>query len=349
MDFLNNIQVWQAFWFVVIGAAVFLFLWLDGFDLGIGMTLPFVKSKDQQLAALNVIWPVWDGNELYGLIGGGAIFATFPVVFAGLLSGLYPWVVLLLLGIMLRPIVFEAWSNETGSKTLWTWLFAIASFLIPFVAGVALGTTIAGMPINAQGVWDHGHGFWEALSPLSVLCGLSVVALTLLQGSAYLVKRTTGELQAQARKDLTPRTLLAGILLVLVLVTALLSPGLFDGKPLAVVGIVLGLVFILGGLVGVWLHRDAKSSESAPYWFSSAIIAGTMILVGGIQFPNMIRSTLDPSFSLSIFKPGVSNPINSLALIAVIATVALAITAVYSIIIYRVFKGKIDHKTHQHY
>ena len=349
MDFLNNIQVWQAFWFVVIGAAVFLFLWLDGFDLGIGMTLPFVKSKDQQRAALNVIWPVWDGNELYGLIGGGAIFATFPVVFAGLLSGLYPWVVLLLLGIMLRPIVFEAWSNEPGNKTLWTWLFAISSFLIPFVAGVALGSTIAGLPINDQDVWDHSHGFWEALSPLSVLTGLAVVGLTLLQGSAYLVKRTSGELQAQARKDLTPRTLFAGVLLVLVLLSALLNAGLFDGKPLAVVGIVVGLVFILGGLVGVWLNRSEKSSESAPYWFSSAIIAGTMILVGGIQFPNMIRSTLDPSFTLTIYKAGVSNPANSLIFIGVLGAVALAITAVYTILVYRIFKGKVDHKSHHHY
>ena len=349
MDFLNNIQFWQVLWFLVIGTAIFLFLWLDGFDLGIGMTLPFMKDKNQQLSALNVIWPIWDGNELYGLIGGGAIFATFPVVFAGLLSGLYPWVVLLLIGIMLRPIVFEAWSNETGDKTLWTWLFAISSFLIPFVAGVALGTTIAGMPINAQMVWDHGHGFWEALSPLSVLCGLAVVGLALLQGSAYLVKKTSGELQAQARKDLTPRTLFAGVALVLVLVVALLSPGLLDGKPLAVVGIVLGLVFILVGLVGVWLHRDEKSPEGAAYWFSSAVIAGTMILVCGVQFPNMIRSTIDPSFTLTIFKAGVSNPLNSLALIGVIGAVALAITAVYTVLVYRIFKGKVDHKSHLHY
>ena len=349
MEIFNNIQFWQVFWFVVIGAALFLFLWLDGFDLGIGMTLPFMKNDQQRLAALNVIWPTWDGNELYGLIGGGAIFATFPVVFAALLSGLYPWVVLLLLGIMLRPIAFEAWSNETGNKTGWTWLFACASLLIPFVAGVALGTTIAGMPINKDMVWDHGHGFWEALSPLSVLCGLAVVGLALLQGSAYLVKRTSGELQAQARKDLAPRTIFAGVVLVLVLVTALLSPGLFDGKPLAVAGIVVGLIFILVGLVGVWLHKDDKSPDAAAYWFSSAVIAGTMILVGGVQFPTMIRSTLDPSFTLTIFKDGVSNPLNSLALIGVLGAVALAITAVYSVLVYRIFKGKVDHKTNAHY
>jgi cytochrome d ubiquinol oxidase subunit II len=345
---MTELQFWQSFWFLVIGAAIFLFLWLDGFDLGIGMTLPFLKTHDHRLGALNIIWPVWDGNELYGLIGGGAIFATFPVVFAALLSGLYPWVVLLLIGIMLRPVAFEAWNHEPKNKAFWEWLFALTSFLIPFVAGVALGTTIAGMPINQSMVWDHGHGFWEALSPLSVLTGLAVVSLALLQGSAYLVKKTAGEIAAQARKDLTPRTIFAAAALVLVLVTALVQVPELLGKPLAIAGIVIGLVLILGGLAGVWLHRT-QGSESAPFWFSSAVIAGTMVLVGGIQFPTMIRSTLDPSFSLTIFKDGVSNPVNSLSLIGFIGAVALAITAVYTVLVYRIFKGKVDHKSHAHY
>ena len=348
---MTELFFWQSFWFLVIGAAIFLFLWLDGFDLGIGMTLPFMKNPEQRLSALNVIWPVWDGNELYGLIGGGAIFATFPVVFACLLSGLYPWVVLLLLGIMMRPIAFEAWLHEKPeAKGIWEWVFACSSFLIPFVAGVALGSTIAGMPINADQVWDKGHGFWEALSPLSVLCGLAVVALALLQGSAYLVKRTSGPLAAQARQDLTARTLFAAVTLVLVLVAAVISVPELLSKPLAIGGIAVGLVLILGGLAGVWLNKSEKSPEAAPFWFSSAVIAGTMVLVGGIQFPTMIRSTLDPAkLSLAINTPGVSNPVNSLMLIGIIGAVALAITAVYTVLVYRLFKGKVDHKSATHY
>jgi cytochrome d ubiquinol oxidase subunit II len=345
---MTELIFWQAFWFVVIGAALFLFLWLDGFDLGIGMTLPFLKNADHRRAVLNVIWPVWDGNELYGLIGGGAIFATFPTVFATLLSGLYPWVVLLILGIMLRPISFEAWNHEPKNKAVWEWLFAACSFVIPFVAGVALGTTIAGMPINQDRVWDHGHGFWEALSPLSVLTGLSVVALTLLQGSAYVIKKTTGPLADSARASLTPRTLFAAAALVLTLIAAVFTlPDLWS-RPVAVAGIVAGLILILAGLIGVWLHRK-ESPDAAPFWFSSLTVAGTLVLVGGIQFPIMIRSTIDPAFSLTIFGDGVSNPLESLRLIGIIAAVALAVTAVYSILVYRVFKGKIDHKSNAHY
>jgi cytochrome d ubiquinol oxidase subunit II len=345
---MTELQFWQSFWFLVIGAALFLFLWLDGFDLGIGMTLPFLKTPEHRLTVLNVIWPVWDGNELYGLIGGGAIFATFPVVFAALLSGLYPWVVLLLLGIMLRPVAFEAWNQEPKNKAVWEWLFALCSFLIPFVAGVALGTTVAGMPINKDMVWDHGHGFWEALSPLSVLTGLAVVALTLLQGSSYIIKKTKGALADQARKDLTFRVIFAAAALVLALLAALVTLPELWSKPLAAAGIIVGLILILGGLAGVWLNRT-QGSEAAPFWFSSAVIAGTMILVGGIQFPTMIRSTLDPDFTLTIFKDGVSNPLNSLQLIGILAAIALAVTAVYTILVYRIFKGKTDHKTHLHY
>lgn len=344
---MTELMFWQSFWFLVIGAALFLFLWLDGFDQGVGMTLPFMKNDQHRLAALNAIWPVWDGNELYGLIGGGAIFATFPVVFAAILTGLYPWVVLLLIGIMLRPIAFEAWSHEPKSKMIWAWVFALTSFLIPFVAGVALGTTVAGMPLNADQAWDHGHGFWEALSPLSVLMGLSVVALVLVQGSSYLVKRTSGELQAQARKDLAPRVVFAAIVLVLTLITAVITLPEMWTKPLIWVGLIVGLVLILGGLAGVWVTKE--KGEVAPYWFSSATIAGTLVLIGGLQFPTMIRSTLSPEYTLTVFTPHVSNPLGSLALIGIVAAVALALTAVYTIIVYRLFKGKVDHKTHAHY
>jgi cytochrome d ubiquinol oxidase subunit II len=345
---MTELMFWQVFWFVVIGAALFLFLWLDGFDLGIGMTLPFLKSADHRRAVLNVIWPVWDGNELYGLIGGGAIFATFPTVFATLLSGLYPWVVLLIIGIMLRPVAFEAWNHEPKSKTGWEWGFAACSFLIPFVAGVALGTTIAGMPINQDRMWDHGHGFWEALSPLSVLTGLSVVALALLQGSAYLVKKTSGALADAARATLGPRTLFAGLALVLTLVAALFTLPELWSRPAAVAGITAGLVLILVGLAGVWLNRK-KGADAAPFWFSSLVVAGTLVLVGGVQFPVMIRSTLDPALSLTVFADGVSNPVDSLRLIGFIAAGALAVTAVYSVLVYRIFKGKIDHKSNAHY
>jgi cytochrome d ubiquinol oxidase subunit II len=353
MDFLNNIAFWQALWFGLIGAALFLFIWLDGFDLGIGMNLPFLKDETQKRGVLNTMWPVWDGNELYGLIGGGAIFATFPVVFAGLLSGLYPWLVLVLVFIMLRPVVFEAWNNETGNKAIWEWLFAAASFTIPFVAGVAIGGTIAGLPYNAAMEWDPAHGFWEALSPFSVTLGLAVVAVCWVHGSTYVIKKMVGPVADNARANLLPQLAIAAVLLVAVVAQSLFLPSIFDGAvhPLYVIGLVLALVLVLGGLAVVFLHYKGGEGvqQSMAFFGSSLIIAGAFVLIGAIQFPTMVRSSLGPQFDLTIFKEGVSNPLNSLQFIGVAAVIALAITAVYTILVFRIFKGKVDHKTNAHY
>ena len=353
MDFLNNLAFWQALWFLLIGAALFLFIWLDGFDLGIGMNLPFLKQENQKRAILNTMWPVWDGNELYGLIAGGAIFATFPVVFAGLLSGLYPWLVLVLVFIMLRPVVLEAWNNEMGSKALWEWLFAGASFTIPFVAGVALGGTIAGLPYNGKMEWDSANGFWEVLSPFSVTLGLAVVSVCWVHGSTYVVKKTTGTLADNARANLPLQLGAAAVLLVFVVVQAVLLPGALtsftDGThPLAILGLVLALILVLGGLATVFLNYK-KQSETLAFVGSSSLIAGAFVLIGAIQFPTMVHSSLGNQFDLTIFKEGVSNPLGSLQFIGIVAVIALSITAVYSILVFRIFKGKVDHKTNPHY
>ncbi len=350
MDFFNNIAFWQTLWFLLIGAALFLFIWLDGFDLGIGMNLPFLKDEHQKRGVLNTMWPVWDGNELYGLIGGGAIFATFPVVFAGLLSGLYPWLVVVLVFIMLRPVVFDACNNETGNKAFWEWTFAAASFTIPFVAGVAIGGTIAGLPYNAKMEWDPANGFWEVLSPFSVTMGLAVVSVCWVHGSTYVIKKMVGPVAEDARKNLPLQLVLAAVLLVAVVAQSLFLPSIFDGAvhPLYVIGLVIALVLVLGGLAVVFLNYK-KDKETLAFIGSSSIIAGAFVLIGAIQFPTMVHSSLGAQFDLTIFKEGVSNPLNSLQFIGIAAVIALAITAVYTILVFRIFKGKVDLKTNLHY
>jgi len=351
MDFLNNIDLWRTLAFIVVGTGLTVFVWLDGFDLGIGMGLPFMKDDNLKRGVLNTMWPVWDGNELWGLIGDGAIFATFPVVFAGLLSGLYPWLVLVLVFIMLRPVVFEAWNNETGNKAVWEWVFAAASFVIPFVAGVAIGGTIAGLPFNGNMVWDKDAGFWLVLSPFSITLGLAVVATTLVHGSTYIIKKTTGPAADYARANLPLQLILAAVLLVAVVVQVLFLPNLFDGThPLAIAGLVVALVLVLGGLAVVFLNYKGEGpKQSMAFVGSSAIIFGAFVLIGSLQFPTMVHSSLGSQFDLSIFKDGVSNPLNSLQFIVTAGLIALTITAVYTAFVYRIFKGKVDHKSLPHY
>jgi cytochrome d ubiquinol oxidase subunit II len=343
---MTLLAFWQSYWFILVGAALFIFTWLDGFDLGIGMMLPFAKTPAQRQTHLNTIWPLWDGNELYGLIGGGAIFASFPVVFAGLLSGLYPWVVILMVFVMLRPVSFEAWVHDRKARRFWEFLFSLSSFFIPFVIGVAVGSTMAGLPYNANMVWDPAHSFWEALSPLSVLMGAAFVAVSLVHGSAYLVRKTTGELAQQARSNLLTQTIVAALLVAAVALVALLggadltgAPGV--GKPFAPIGVPLALALLLVALVGIFVTR-ARDKDSRPFVFSSLLVGGLWLLIGAIQFPTMVRSSISPDFDLTIFKDGVSNPIYSLQLLGILGFIGLAIVGVYTVFVYRIFKGKID-------
>lgn len=341
---MTDLTFWQAYWFFIIGAAFFLFLWLDGFDLGIGMTLPYFKTGDQRATLLNVIWPLWDGNELYGLIGGGAIFATFPVVFTALLSGLYPWVTLLLVFVMLRPVAFEAWLHDVKARRLWEMVFSVSSFMIPFVAGVAFGGTMAGLPYNQDALWDPAHSFFEVLSPLSVLTGLAFVAISLVHGSAYLIRKAADDVAAQARKNLLPQLIVAAVVFVAVIVLMLLGIGGAD-RPLAVL-IPAAIAVIAVGLVGTGV---ARTGNRQPFLWSSLTIFGGFLLIASFQFPVMIRSSLGAGNDLSIFKAGVSNPVNSLSFIGLLGLVGLAVVLVYTILVYRLFKGKVDHKANAHY
>ena len=343
---MTPLAFWQSYWFIIIGAALFIFTWLDGFDLGIGMRLPFTKSSEHRLIQLNTIWPLWDGNELYGLIGGGAIFASFPVVFAGLLSGLYPWVVLLMVFVMLRPVSFEAWVHDQKARRFWEILFMLSSFFIPFIIGVAIGATMAGLPYNASGEWDPAHSFFEALSPLSVLMGAAFVSVSVLHGTTYLIRKTTGDLAAEARKSLLPQTIIAGIFVIAVVLVALLGGADLQGsapvgKPFAPVGIPLALVIAVVALVGLVLTR-AGDKDSRPFVLSSLLVGAVWLFIGAVQFPTMVRSSLSPDFSLTVFKTGVSNPLYSLQFLGILGFIALAIVMVYTILVYRIFKGKVD-------
>lgn len=341
---MTELAFWQTYWYFIIGAAFFLFLWLDGFDLGIGMMLPYFKTGEQRTTLLNVIWPLWDGNELYGLIGGGAIFATFPLVFTALLSGLYPWVVLLLVFVMLRPVSFEAWLHDVGARRMWEQVFSVSSFMIPFVAGVAFGGTMAGLPYNQDALWDPAHSFFEALSPISILTGLAFVTICLVHGSGYLIRKADDGTAAQARKNLLPQAIVAAGVFAVTIVLLLLGTGDLGAKPLVLV-VPMAIVVIAVGLAGVVL----KAGAGQTFWWSSIAILGGFLLIAALQFPVMIRSSLGAANDLSVFKPGVSNPVNSLSFIGLLALVGLSVVLVYSILVYRIFKGKVDHKANAHY
>ena len=196
---LNNV------WYVLFVAIVAGYLIMDGFDLGVGILHMFVAKTDtERRINLNSIGPVWDGNEVWLILAGGVLFAAFPLVYASLFSGFYGAMMLVLLVLILRTVAIEFRSKRPGSRwrTAWDLVFAISSFGIALLLGVAFGNIMLGVPINQQGYMFPD--LLALLSPYALLIGLTTVFMLALHGSIYLSMKTEGELAGAGQTLDTP-------------------------------------------------------------------------------------------------------------------------------------------------
>src|SRR3954452_16798429 len=186
-------------WFVLIAPLWSGYFLLVGFDFGVGMLLPFLpRGEDDEDAMFASIGPVWDGNEVWLLKGGGATFAAFPTWYATMFSGLYIALLAVLFCLMIRVISFE-WRTKSESprwRRIWLWANAISSFGASLIWGVGLANLLYGTPINSQG--DFNGSFWDLFNPYTLLAGLAVVAIFAFHGATYLTLRTLGDLLERA-------------------------------------------------------------------------------------------------------------------------------------------------------
>lgn len=184
-------------WTAIIGFGIWMYVLLDGFDLGIGILFPFAKTSEHKDVMMNSIAPLWDGNETWLVLGGAALFAAFPKAYAMILPALYLPLILFLFGLILRGIAFEFRFKETKRQYIWDWSFAAGAILATFMQGIVLGCFIEGLPI----VDGHyiGRGF-DWLTPFSVMSGCGLIAGHALLGATWLVMKTEGELQEWCRK-----------------------------------------------------------------------------------------------------------------------------------------------------
>src|SRR5262245_34210961 len=210
-------DLWFGLFILVIAG----YLILDGFDIGVGILhLPLAKTDVERRTLLNSIGPIWDGNEVWLVIGGGVLFAVFPLVYASLFSGLYLAFVLVLLVLILRTVALEFRSKEegTGWRRTWDVVFSIASVGLAFLLGVAFGDIVSGLPLNQDG--NITTGLIGLLTPFALLVGVATVAMFAVQGGIYLVIKTEGELQARIQRAL-PRLMLAFFLINTLVVVAI--------------------------------------------------------------------------------------------------------------------------------
>ncbi len=186
-------------WFLLIGVLFTGYAMLDGFDLGVGALHLFTKKDEERRIMLNAIGPVWDGNEVWLVTGGGALFAAFPNVYATVFSGFYFAFVLLLVALIFRAVAIEFRSKQPMRwwRQMWDVGFAAGSILSSFLIGVAMGNIAWGVPIDARG--EYAGTFWTLLRPYPILLGVTTVSLFMMHGSIYAVMKTEGELHRKLR------------------------------------------------------------------------------------------------------------------------------------------------------
>src|SRR5215469_12069960 len=189
------------FWFILIAVLWTGFFALEGFDLGVGMLHDIVgRDEAGRRTVVNTIGPLWDGNEVWLIVAGAAIFAAFPGWYATMFSALYLAVVLLLIALIARGLTFEYQRkfDDPRWRSFWRWGMTIGSAAIPFLIGVALGDLLHGLPINSQ--HEYTGSFWTLLTPFGLWTGLTLTVLSLLMGATYLTLKTTGDIHARAQR-----------------------------------------------------------------------------------------------------------------------------------------------------
>src|SRR3954469_24108648 len=182
-------------WAAIIAFAVFVYIVMDGFDLGIGILFPLFPAKADRDTIMNSVAPVWDGNETWLVLGGGGMMAAFPLAYAVLMPALYTPMIAMLIGLIFRGVAFEFRWRTTRQRNLWDIAFAAGSLLAAMAQGVALGAILQGIHVEGR---HYGGGWWDWLTPFSVLTGLSVVVGYALLGATWLVMKTEGELRDEA-------------------------------------------------------------------------------------------------------------------------------------------------------
>ncbi len=322
----------QVIWFLLIGVLLTGYAILDGFDLGVGMLHLFIAKDDRERRVLlNSIGPLWDGNEVWLLTGGGAIFAAFPKVYATVFSGFYLALMLLLVALIVRAVSLEFRSKVESPTWRATWdaAFAFGSFLPALLFGVAIGNVLRGVPIGADG--EFAGTFLGLLNPFSIIVGLLSTAMFVVQGASWLSFRTEGALRDRAlRAGKLAWSAVVALWIVATFYSTVEAPHLWTNYANLLTWIA-PLVFV--GATAVWPFTSGGRSFAA----SSIAIAALMAIVGQALFPHMVPSRGDMVNSLTIENAS-STPL-TLQVMLVIALAGMPFVVGYTIWIYRKFMG----------
>ncbi|WP_373044591.1 cytochrome d ubiquinol oxidase subunit II [Vulgatibacter sp.] len=334
----------NIFWFVLLGVLLAGYAILDGFDLGVGILHPVAKTDLERRTILNSIGPIWDGNEVWLVTFGGALFAAFPEAYATVFSGFYTAFMLLLLALIFRAVSLEFRSKVQNARWRHAWDHAFfgASLLATLLFGVAVGNAMYGVPLNARGIYVGT--FFDLLNWYALLCGALAVALFSMHGSIYLYLKTEGALQERIHHQIWRTFGFFLVLYFLVTIATLVavprSLQNFDEHPWAWIVVVLNVLAVANVPRAIYQRRPVYAFVS-----SSATIAALVFLFGIALFPALVTGR-EIENSLTIYNAASSQ--KTLTIMAFIAGLGMPFVVAYTVVIYWTFRGKVKVGPHSY-
>ena len=368
---LIDYQTLRLIWWLLLGVLLIGFAVMDGFDLGTAALLPFVAKTDlERRVVINAVGPVWEGNQVWLILGGGAIFAAWPPLYAVSFSGFYLAMFAILFALILRPVAFKFRSKRESPawRRNWDWALFIGCLVPALVLGVAVGNVLQGVPFRFDAdlrVFYDGTTLFELLNPFALLCGLLSVSMLVMHGAGWLVVKTEGEVAERARRfggiaALATIALFAlggvwlwagvdGYRITSEIVTTGPSNPLgktvertarawfanYGAHPWMTIAPLLGFVGTLGSLAFLRSRREVPALLS-----SAAAVLGIVSTVGLSMFPFILPSSADPRSSLTVWDASSSHL--TLFIMLVVTAIFIPLIVVYTAWVYRVLWGKVD-------
>jgi cytochrome bd ubiquinol oxidase subunit II len=320
-------------WAGLIAFAVLAYVILDGFDLGVGILFPFAKTEHHRDVMMNSVAPVWDGNETWLVLGGGGLLAVFPLAYAVVMPALYAPITAMLLGLILRGVAFEfRWRTKRG-QFLWDWAFAGGSLIAALAQGLALGTLVQGIPMSGRA---YSGGWWDWLSPFSILTAIAVAIGYALLGATWLIMKTEGDLQEQSRRNATIASVgTIALIGATSLWTPFLQPEYFAKWFAWPTMIFSGIVPVLVALCAYGLYSGLRDkTDYRPFFSSLGLFVLSFAGIGISFYPFIVPP------SLTIWDA--AGPDKSLRFLLVGALVLIPMILAYTAYSYWVFRGKTD-------
>ena len=372
MPILFDYFTLKMIWWLLVGALLIGFAVMDGFDLGVGALLPFVaRTDDERRVLINSIGPTWEGNQVWFITGGGALFAAWPLVYSAAFSGFYWALLLVLFALFFRPVGFEYRSKVADARwrSAWDWGLFVGGAVPALVFGVAFGNLLQGVPFTFDDMLRsyYSGNFFGLLNPFALLTGVVSLSMLVMHGAIYLQMRTEGELAARARR--------AARIVGMVFVAAFVLAGVWQAfgiQGYRIVsmpdpgGVVVPLAKTVEKVSGAWMATyaahpwmwlapvlavgggllallvSAGGRAGLAFVLSAAALAGTILTAGFAMFPFVMPSSTFPNASLTVYDAVSSHRTLNLMFVAVV--LFLPVVLLYTSWVYRVLRGKVTEK-----